>query len=128
MMTSINGLKQAYFFKDGYLRTASQEFWLDEIDEIASHLTNDAIQKHVEGYGRFEAGNKLSYADFQKHLDHYHPGTSFQKDIYPSIKRIVTDTMIATFDKIDIHRRLNSFEIFGYDFMIDDKMKVWLIE
>ena len=36
--------------------------------------------------------------------------------------------MIATFDKIDIHKRVSSFEIFGYDFMIDDKMHVWLIE
>ena len=36
--------------------------------------------------------------------------------------------MIATFDKIDTARKLSCFELFGYDFMIDTKMKVWLIE
>jgi len=33
------------------------------------HLTNDAVQKKSEDYGRFESGNKLSYAEFQKYLD-----------------------------------------------------------
>ena len=33
------------------------------------HLTNDAVQKKGEDYGKFEAGNKLSYADFQAYLD-----------------------------------------------------------
>lgn len=32
------------------------------------HLTNDAIQKNNENYGRFEKGNKLSYIDFQRYL------------------------------------------------------------
>ena len=33
------------------------------------HLTNDAVQKKSDDYGKFEAGNKLSYLDFQKYLD-----------------------------------------------------------
>ena len=28
------------------------------------HLTNDAVQKKSEDYGKFEPGNKLSYAEF----------------------------------------------------------------
>lgn len=27
-----------------------------------------------------------------------------------------------------VHNRKNSFEFFGYDFMVDDQLKVWLIE
>lgn len=34
------------------------------------HLTNDAIQKFGEDYGKFEPGNKLSFSDFQKYLNH----------------------------------------------------------
>jgi tubulin monoglycylase TTLL3/8 len=30
--------------------------------------------------------------------------------------------------KLDPHRRQHSFEIFGYDFMIDESLKVYLIE
>lgn len=33
------------------------------------HLTNDAVQKYHEDYGKFEPGNKLSYADFQRYID-----------------------------------------------------------
>ena len=28
------------------------------------HLTNDAVQKLGEEYGKFENGNKISYAEF----------------------------------------------------------------
>jgi len=27
-----------------------------------------------------------------------------------------------------VNNRKNSFEFFGYDFMVDDEFKVWLIE
>ena len=32
------------------------------------HLTNDAIQKKSEEYGKFEGGNKISYKEFSKYL------------------------------------------------------------
>ena len=28
------------------------------------HLTNDAVQKKSDNYGRFEKGNKVSFDDF----------------------------------------------------------------
>ena len=33
------------------------------------HLTNDAIQKHAEDYGKFENANKLSFTDFDKYFE-----------------------------------------------------------
>ena len=44
------------------------------------------------------------------------------------IKKIVTDTVRATFHLLDSKRRLNSYELFGYDFMFDDNFKPFLIE
>lgn len=32
------------------------------------HLTNDAIQKTCEEYGRYEPGNKLTFADLQRYI------------------------------------------------------------
>lgn len=44
------------------------------------------------------------------------------------MKSLAADTIKAVSRKIDPQRRHCSFEIFGYDFMIDESMKVWLIE
>jgi len=38
------------------------------------------------------------------------------------------DTIKATYMLIDRKRRRHSFELFGYDFMVDEKFKVYLIE
>jgi hypothetical protein len=41
---------------------------------------------------------------------------------------VVLDTIQATYDKLDPKRRGHSFELFGYDFMIDENWHPWLIE
>ncbi len=40
----------------------------------------------------------------------------------------MVDSFRAVYNKIDPLRVGNSFEIFGYDFMIDETFKVYLIE
>lgn len=130
LVTSVKGNVKAYFYKEGYLRTSSKEFTLSNLANRMVHLTNDAVQKHAEDYGKFEPGNKLSYDDFQKYLSLNHGSlkVDFNRDLHPQIQKIVTDTVRATFHKLDPQQRMNSFEIFGYDFMLDDAFKIYLIE
>jgi len=130
LLTSINSNLQGYFYTEGYIRTSSKEFSIKNLENKFIHLTNDAIQKHSEDYGKFEPANKMSYADLQNYINiNYHKHKiSFERDILAKIKDIVTETFLSVSEKIDPEKRLHCFELFGYDFMIDEDFKVWLIE
>jgi tubulin polyglutamylase TTLL1/tubulin monoglycylase TTLL3/8 len=128
LVTSVNGVFQCYYYREGYLRTSCKEFSLKNLSNSLIHLTNDAIQKHADDYGKFENGNKLSYSDFQRYLDSHISSRHFFNEILPEIKEIVKDTVKAAFLDLDSNRRCHSFEVLGYDFMLDAELKPWLIE
>ena len=128
LVTCLNGVIQAYFFSEGYLRTASKPFSLQATNKFI-HLTNDAVQKHSDDYGKFESGNKMSYNDFQRYIDnHNDKNVNFIEEVLPQIKLIVKHTVEAVFLKLDPNSRAHSFEVFGYDFLIDSDLKPWLLE
>ena len=49
-------------------------------------------------------------------------------DVVPMLKSLARDSMRAVCRKLDPHRKAFSFEIYGYDFMIDEDMNPRLIE
>jgi len=52
----------------------------------------------------------------------------FFRDLYPKIKEIATIAFKSVYYKLDPNKRLNNFEVFGLDYMIDEEFKPWLIE
>ena len=86
LVTSVNSNLQAYWYQDGYLRTSSREFTTKNVTCKLIHLTNDAIQKKSDDYGKFENGNKVSYGDFQKYLDREGIQCDFNGKILPQMK------------------------------------------
>lgn len=63
IVTSVNGNLKSYTYDEGYLRTSGREFNLKSNNKYI-HLTNDAVQKKSEDYGRFEFGNKVSFVEY----------------------------------------------------------------
>jgi hypothetical protein len=85
VLTSTNGNLKGYTYEEGYIRTSCLPFSMKDLENRAMHLTNDAIQKHQEDYGKYEPGNKMSYSDFQRYLDKSYPNLNvcFDRDILP---------------------------------------------
>ena len=127
----VNHEGECFFFKEGYLRTSSSPFQIDieDIDNKFVHLTNNAVQKCSLNYGEFEDGNQMSFLDFQKYIDSNfaEKKISIINEIIPSIKNLIKKTLLSVRKKINAENRKYCFEIFGYDFIIDNDFNVWLI-
>lgn len=64
----------------------------------------------------------------QKYVKNNNPEFDFYQQVYPRMMELATDAIRSTHLAIDAHHREFSFEIFGLDFMIDEKFQTWLIE
>lgn len=130
MITCYNGIIQGYYYNEGYIRTSSKPFSLQNVENKYIHLTNDAIQKYSEDYGKYENGNKMSYGEFQKYLDanYQNRPVDFIEEVGSKIKDIVTDTIKCAVPKIMKKMHCHTFEVFGYDFLLDENLKPWLLE
>ncbi len=85
LITSVNGLIKGYFYREGYLRTSSKKFTLKSLKRSV-HLTNEAVQIRYDNFGKFEAGNKVSFSEFQTYLQSQPESIDFSHDILPRIK------------------------------------------
>ena len=120
---------KVYVFKEGHLKTCSNEYDINSND-IFSHLTNYSLQKHNKNFSHYEKGNELSFDDLQYNIDinYSEKKINFKRDILPKIYKIVEFTFRAVSNKINSFNRKFSFEIFGFDFMIDNFFNPFLIE
>lgn len=109
----MNGCLKGYFYEEGYLRTSSREYNTKDLSNKLIHLTNDAIQKKAEDYGKYESGNKLSYVDFQQFLDKHHSDKNidFERDLLPQLRQMTCDCIRAVYGLIDPLKRINTFEV-----------------
>lgn len=119
---------EVFFYNKGYLRTSSSNFSLDDENNY-THLTNNCLQQNGDDYGKHEDGNTVGFEAFQEYLDETYPeyDISVEDHLIPKMKDIVIDTFLSIKKQLN-NRRENSFELLGYDFLIDEDFRVWLIE
>jgi len=122
--------KKLYFYPEGYIRTSSDFYSLESLKENYIHLTNNCLQKFGKKYGMYEEGNTLSFDDLKSYLKINFPNIpiDFNQHLLPRIKDLIIDSFLACKNEINPSRRKNCYELLGYDFLIDEDFRIWLIE
>ncbi|DBB01698.1 hypothetical protein WJX77_004961 [Trebouxia sp. C0004] len=119
----------AWFYQDCYLRFCAEDYSLSDLTNVFSHLSNNCIARkslHFES-GDWAEGNMWSCSAFSDHLDASCAQKGlWQNHIQPQMQRIVQYSLACATESLQA--RPNSHELFGYDFVVDQALNVWLIE
>ena len=120
---------KVYVFKEGHLKTCSVEFNINS-NNAFTHITNYSFQKYNDNFQKFEKGNEVPFYEFQKFIDENYGDKNYKlnRDLMDKIKEVINVSMRSVKDKINKNKRNYQFEIFGYDFMLDEDFNVFLIE
>lgn len=101
----------------------------DNLDDDAIHLTNNAIQKNCPNYGAHEDGNQLSFGDMKKWLKTIgRKSSDFENFILPKMKYYAATSLYSARKKLNAAKRKFCFELFGFDYILDSDLNVFLIE
>lgn len=117
-------------FNEGVVRTSADEYDPHSFESLTAHITNHCIQEqHSANYGKYELGNEMFFEEFGRFLDS--KGISLKDSVLPQMHKIVKLCFQASAEKLKIDfatHHYNSFHLFGFDFLIDDGGKAWLLE
>ena len=119
-----------FMCKEGHLKACSEEYNLSTTN-IFNHITNYSLQKKSKNFSKYEESNEISYKQFIESLNEYKikekPEIIFNK-IMNKIKDLIQLSMNSVGKKLQGIPNVLSFQIFGYDFIIDNKFNPWILE
>jgi ribosomal protein S18 acetylase RimI-like enzyme len=104
----------------GVIRLSGYKSELDSTN-TAVHLTNATHKQHFDEYGRYEEGNRRSITELIDYL-----GEERWSKIQKTIDNYIVLTIKKAIPKMYIKER--SFQLFGFDMLIDESFKPWLLE
>ncbi|ETO32154.1 tubulin tyrosine ligase-like protein [Reticulomyxa filosa] len=125
LVTSYRPLR-VYFHKQGFGRFSNVKYTLkkEEMNNTEIHLTNVAIQKHGADYNP-NHGNKWSFENFITYVEGIF-GNEASVQLIKKIKVIIIHSLLAV-QSVIINDK-HCFECYGYDILVDEDLKPWLLE
>ncbi|XP_061486801.1 probable tubulin polyglutamylase TTLL9 isoform X5 [Rhineura floridana] len=115
---------KAWLYRDGFARFSNTRFTLNTIDDHYVHLTNVAVQKTAPDYDP-EKGCKWMIQQFRLYLTAKH-GAEAVEILFAEMDNIFIKSLQSV-QKVIISDK-HCFELYGYDILIDQDLKPWLLE
>ncbi|RKP07267.1 tubulin-tyrosine ligase family-domain-containing protein [Thamnocephalis sphaerospora] len=117
------GRLRVYLYRDMLALFAGTEYDVAKLDAMDAHLTNTCLQQKRDGFDESQAVR--AFWDLANHglttpeLEH----------IFQQCCDVLGDCFEAiSSDPIGFQPLPNAFELFGFDFLVDEAHKVWLLE
>ncbi len=138
LITSFDPLR-VYVFNDGLVRFATMKYSLkpSNTSKRYMHLTNYSVNKHSKHFvrntdaGESGIGSKWSVRALREYLAK--TGIDDVK-VWDNIEGLIVKTLQAIEPKISANMRTyglsrsNCFEVMGFDVLLDENLKPWLLE
>ncbi|NP_001162607.1 probable tubulin polyglutamylase TTLL2 [Rattus norvegicus] len=116
-----------YMYQEGLVRFATEKFDLSNLEDYYSHLTNSSINKLGASYEKIKEvvgqGCKWTLSRFFSYLRNWDVDDLLLRR---KINHMVILTVLAMAPSVPVAN--NCFELFGFDILIDDNLKPWLLE
>jgi len=127
-----------FIYEEGLVRFSTHKFNLTDIRDKFCHLTNSSINKHNKEANSKQKpvigkGSKWTLGQLREHLEGN--GISYDK-VFAEIEKIVVFSLLSMAQDVPggaatLSQRFlqnNCFEFLGFDILIDQNLKPWLIE
>uniref|UniRef100_A0A1B6HDY0 Tubulin--tyrosine ligase-like protein 9 n=1 Tax=Homalodisca liturata TaxID=320908 RepID=A0A1B6HDY0_9HEMI len=123
LVTSYQPLR-AWMARDGFARIAGSQYSLSSLQDNLVHLTNSALQISAAG-DPCRQGCKWSIHKLRHFLTARH-GASMVSATFDLMARQVVSSLCSV--QSSVVQSNHSFELYGYDILLDEKLTPWLLE
>lgn len=122
------------FYHPGYVRLSCVPYtpYTQDAAGLHAHLTNQYVQKKHPMYSSMKEDTVWSFERLQSYIDEEYAKEKELPEnwVYTTFTKRMHQIMTTCFHSVrqKLHRRTGTFDLLGFDFLIDEDFKVWLLE
>jgi hypothetical protein len=116
-----------FFCREGHLKGSSEKYDLNNTNKFI-HITNYSLQKKSNKFEKYEYGNEISFKDFKLFLEKENISLDNFDNLINDMKYLIKISMNSVGKKLFKTENVLCFEVFGYDFIVDNNFKPWILE